>query len=155
MSLEHDPAQEKARFKYEDKNSHLENSDSASSENQAGIASEHPAVARSESALPGKNYYDILGVSNHASFLEIEEAFKRFRIQHHPDRTGGVETDEFKEAIQAYAALNNQSSRTRYDQFLEDTLAEKNNVLVNKTTNQYWREFIEREKDYWSKFGKK
>ena len=60
-----------------------------------------------------KNYYDILGVSEDASNLQIKRAFKEIAKKEHPDR-GGDEA-KFKEANEAYDTLKDTRKRQEYD----------------------------------------
>jgi curved DNA-binding protein CbpA len=66
-------------------------------------------------AFPG-DYYRVLGVSRHASTLEIRRAYRRLARQHHPDRNpepdGAV---RFRTLAEAYAVLNHPAHRARYD----------------------------------------
>lgn len=69
--------------------------------------------------MPGKDYYQLLGVEKNASADEIKKAFKKLAMQHHPDRQGGSEA-KFKEINEAYQVLSDQNKRERYDQFGSD-----------------------------------
>ena len=60
-----------------------------------------------------KNYYDILGVEENASNLQIKRAFKEIAKKEHPDR-GGDEA-KFKEANEAYDTLKDTRKRQEYD----------------------------------------
>tara|TARA_Y100000748_G_scaffold274879_1_gene250238 strand:- start:236 stop:1081 length:846 start_codon:yes stop_codon:yes gene_type:complete len=60
-----------------------------------------------------KNYYDILGVEENASNLQIKRAFKEIAKKEHPDR-GGDEA-KFKEANEAYDTLKDTKKRQEYD----------------------------------------
>src|SRR5256886_903378 len=69
-----------------------------------------------------RDYYEILGVDRNASEEEIKKAYRRLARQHHPD-TQTSEQDKktaeerFKEINEAYATLNDQDKRRRYDTF--------------------------------------
>jgi len=60
-----------------------------------------------------KNYYDILGVSEDASYDQIKKAFKDIAKKEHPDR-GGDEA-RFKEANEAHDTLKSSQKRHDYD----------------------------------------
>ena len=62
------------------------------------------------------DYYEILGVSRNASTTEIKKAYKKQSMQHHPDRTGGDDT-QFKKVNEAYSALKDPQKKQMYDQF--------------------------------------
>ena len=49
--------------------------------------------------------HETLGVSSTATAEEIEAAFKNAQIKYHPDKTGGVESDEFRTIKDAYSKL--------------------------------------------------
>ena len=59
------------------------------------------------------NLYDILGVSNNATFEEIKIKYKSLAQQHHPDKGGDPEL--FKEIKKAYEILSDPISREIYD----------------------------------------
>lgn len=68
------------------------------------------------------DYYLALGVSRHASALEVKDAYRRLVRQHHPD--ANPEEREASEAImkqvlQAYATLSDPHKRARYDNELK------------------------------------
>jgi len=60
-----------------------------------------------------QNYYDILGVSRHATPDEIKKAYKRSALQHHPDKGGDPE--KFKEIGAAADTLTDEQKRAAYD----------------------------------------
>lgn len=62
-----------------------------------------------------RDYYEVLGVGKNASPDEIKKAYRKFAVQHHPDRGGDEE--KFKELTEAYEVLKDDSKRKRYDQF--------------------------------------
>jgi molecular chaperone DnaJ len=66
-----------------------------------------------------RDYYDVLGVDREASDGDIKKAFRRLARELHPD----VNPDDpsaaegFREASEAYEALSNPETRTRYDRY--------------------------------------
>ena len=63
------------------------------------------------------SYYQILGVSEHASQAEIKIAFKQLAVKYHPDKNQsdpGME-ELFKEVNHAYQILSNPYEKARYD----------------------------------------
>jgi curved DNA-binding protein len=60
------------------------------------------------------NYYQILGIGSDASADDIKKAYRKLAMQHHPDRTGGDET-EFKKIQEAYDILGDPAKRSQYD----------------------------------------
>jgi DnaJ-class molecular chaperone len=71
--------------------------------------------------MPGKDYYQILGVSRNATDKEIKKAYRKLARQHHPDVNPGDKSAEakFKEINKAYEVLSDQEKRKKYDQFGE------------------------------------
>jgi curved DNA-binding protein len=67
---------------------------------------------------PGRDFYQVLGVSRNASAEEIQRAYRKLARRHHPDvsREPGAE-DRFKEITEAYDTLSNPEHRARYDRF--------------------------------------
>jgi molecular chaperone DnaJ len=65
-----------------------------------------------------RDYYEILGVLPTASQREIQRAFRRLALLHHPDHNPHDSTSEekFKEIAEAYGILNNPQKRNSYDE---------------------------------------
>src|SRR2546423_14834607 len=66
-----------------------------------------------------RNYYEVLGVSPHATEDEIKKAFRALARQHHPDanRDDPQAVERFKELNEAYETLRDPERRRRYDMF--------------------------------------
>lgn len=60
------------------------------------------------------DYYQTLGVSRDADQEEIKKAYRKLAMKHHPDRTGGDDT-QFKQIQEAYSVLSNPSEKSKYD----------------------------------------
>ncbi len=65
-----------------------------------------------------KDYYQILGVAYDASQADIKKAYRKLALKYHPDRNAGsAESEEkFKEINEAYEVLNNEATRSQYNQ---------------------------------------
>ena len=59
------------------------------------------------------SYYDILGVSDKSTDVEIKKAYRSMSLRHHPDRGGDAE--KFKEVSEAYETLSDSNKRREYD----------------------------------------
>jgi len=68
-------------------------------------------------ADPTKQYYEILGLTDHASAEEIRKAYRKLALHYHPDRNRGDATAEerFKAISEAYAVLTDVEKRRLYD----------------------------------------
>jgi len=65
-----------------------------------------------------KDYYRILGVSEHASEQEIKSAYRKLAFKYHPDTNPGSEKAaeaEFKRINEAYCVLGDRRKRRQYD----------------------------------------
>jgi len=69
--------------------------------------------------MPGKDYYNILGVNRSASDKEIKQAYRKLARKYHPDVNPGDKTAEakFKEINEAHEVLSDPEKRKKYDQF--------------------------------------
>ncbi len=60
------------------------------------------------------NYYETLNVSRDASQDEIKKSYRKLVKQHHPDKTGGDDT-QFKKISEAYEVLGDPERRRQHD----------------------------------------
>ncbi len=67
-----------------------------------------------------KNYYNILGVSETATYFEIKRAYYHLCKKYHPDINPDT-TEKFKEINEAYETLINPTKRKSYDNSLNNT----------------------------------
>ncbi|CAJ1948417.1 unnamed protein product [Cylindrotheca closterium] len=64
------------------------------------------------------SYYDILGVSKTSSQYEIQKAYRKLALQHHPDKGGMGE--EFQKINKACEVLSDKKKREIYDTYGEE-----------------------------------
>ena len=66
-----------------------------------------------------RDYYEVLGVAQHADEKDIKKAYRRIAMKFHPDRNSDdPKADEkFKEATEAYEVLTDKEKRSAYDRF--------------------------------------
>ncbi|CAN5910091.1 J domain-containing protein [soil metagenome] len=68
--------------------------------------------------MPGRDYYDVLGISRSASSEEIKKAYRELARKHHPDLNPNdkkAAEQRFREIQQAYDILGEPEKRKRYD----------------------------------------
>lgn len=66
------------------------------------------------------NYYEVLGITNKADSTAIKRAYRRLSLENHPDRNVGAES-KFKQIVEAYATLSDETKRRVYDKLLSET----------------------------------
>ncbi|MBA4063541.1 MAG: molecular chaperone DnaJ [Isosphaera sp.] len=73
-----------------------------------------------------RDYYEVLGVARTATEVEVNKAYRRLAMQHHPDRNVGDPEAEvrFKEVTEAYEVLKDAQRRQVYDRYGHDGLAQ-------------------------------
>jgi len=60
------------------------------------------------------NYYETLNVSKNATPEEIKKSYRKLVKEHHPDKTGGDDT-QFKKISEAYETLSDPVRKEQYD----------------------------------------
>lgn len=96
-------------------------------------APDHTAIVVADSPVPERlsfkdksgqidgqdDYYSILGVSKTATQAEIRGAYLQGARQHHPDKSGGSNSDHYIQQLnEAHAALSDSARRAKYDESL-------------------------------------
>jgi curved DNA-binding protein CbpA len=65
------------------------------------------------------NHYQMLGISENASFDEIRAVYRRLAFQYHPDRNSEPGAQEFfQKVIEAFSVLSDPEARRNYDAIL-------------------------------------
>ena len=80
-------------------------------------ARSYSTKARAHSDKKHKDLYAIMGVSPHATQVQIKEAYYRLSMKYHPDRNKGSEDahQKFTELTEAYSVLGQYDLRRKYD----------------------------------------
>lgn len=81
-----------------------------------------------------KDYYDILGVPQNISKVELKRAYRILAQQYHPDKEGGNEK-RFKELTEAYRILSGEESRANYDREYQECTANNQPKEKNEQSN--------------------
>eukprot|EP00978_Attheya_sp_CCMP212_P005199 scaffold11552_cov50-Attheya_sp.AAC.10 len=75
----------------------------------------------SSSFSVGNDLYKILGVPKDASSGDVQKAYRRMALKHHPDKVPSEQREQasktFKEIGRAYDVLNDDDKRKQYDQY--------------------------------------
>lgn len=78
------------------------------------------------------NYYEILLCSFDASYDQLKSNYKKLILQHHPDKSGESNSDQFHLIQEAWEVLSNSEKRKEYDEELKlFYLAPKNVILYD------------------------
>lgn len=92
-----------------------------------------------------ENYYQILGLDNFASLLEIKQAYRKLAKKYHPDTSTGTE-EQFKRINNAYKSLINPTTKQLLDDWLKQpesrfgTFKTYNRPSYTKRTTYYTSE---------------
>jgi DnaJ-class molecular chaperone len=109
------------------------------------------------------SYYDILNVSQNASYEEIKRSFRKLSLQNHPDKGGQKEI--FTKINEAYQTLCKKESREKYDQLLKikkmncensfetsqngnDSFSQNNEDLVNGVKHMFYSMFSQKQNEH-------
>ena len=76
-------------------------------------------------------HYEVLGVSNKATDVEIKRSFRRLSLELHPDRNNGSD-EKYHKVVEAYSILGDEEKRRLYDISLKERLQ---NVKTNSNYN--------------------
>jgi curved DNA-binding protein len=76
-------------------------------------------IRESATAMPERDYYDVLGVARDATADQIKQAYRQLARKYHPDVNPGDKQAEakFKEAQAAYDILSDPEKRALYDRY--------------------------------------
>lgn len=103
--------------------------------------------------MNGRDYYEILEITNGATDKEIKDSYRRLAFQYHPDRNSSDpgSLERMKEINEAYAVLSDPAKRQRYDSLrtsygnsAHDRFREgysENDIFRDSDINQIFEEF--------------
>lgn len=81
------------------------------------------------------DHYEILGVSNNATYREITSAYRKLALQYHPDRNKSPHANEMMLKINtAYAILSDPSKRKEYDHSIQQLKNPKKYSVSNRSS---------------------
>jgi len=61
------------------------------------------------------DYYKVIGLSKNATQQDIKNQYYKLCYEYHPDRTGGLQQDRFKDINNAYQIIGDVELRKKYD----------------------------------------
>ena len=86
-----------------------------------------------------KDYYEILGVTNEASDVQIRKSYKKLAIKFHPDKNKSAFAEEaFKKVSHSFNVLSNKDKKANYDRFgTEDEVITRNPFHHNEDIDPF------------------
>jgi DnaJ-class molecular chaperone len=94
--------------------------------------------------MPGKDYYQILGVSRAADEKDIKKAYRQLARKYHPDVNPGNQAAEarFKQINEAYEVLSDAEKRKKYDKYGDQWQHADDFARAASTQgSQQWRQY--------------
>lgn len=103
----------------------------------------------------GQTYYDILKVSQKASYAEIKRAYRRAARAYHPDVSFLPNTESYFQTVnEAYRVLSNPDTRARYDvRYGYVNSYKKQKERYQRSEDKYWKSDLWRTTRSISRFG--
>ena len=86
---------------------------------------------------PKTDYYKVLDLTNKATEKDIKNMYYKKCYEYHPDRTGGMHQDKFKDINNAYQIIGDEKKKKEYDDMREQIL----NPNSNKSKDQAGYDF--------------
>lgn len=88
--------------------------------------------------MVGLDHYEILGVSNDASYREITSAYRKLALRHHPDRNKSPHANEMMLKINtAYGILSDPHKRKEYDYSIRIASGKNKHRTSNQSSKVY------------------
>ncbi|CAG8440570.1 1920_t:CDS:2 [Ambispora leptoticha] len=85
--------------------------------------------------------YTVLQLEPNATKTEIKSNYKKLALKHHPDKNGGIETEEWNKISKAYKILSDEDKRALYNNYgtIHDSDKASFNVHVG---GDFWLPYI-------------
>ncbi|CAG8640436.1 2073_t:CDS:2 [Funneliformis caledonium] len=87
--------------------------------------------------------YAVLQLTRNATETEIKSSYKKLALKYHPDKNGGVETEQWTKLSKAYQILSDENSRVLYDNYGTVSSAFANKASFNcYVGGELWKPYI-------------
>ncbi|KAJ6256919.1 hypothetical protein Dda_7802 [Drechslerella dactyloides] len=88
-------------------------------------------------------YYDVLGISPHASDFEIKKGYRRQALLNHPDKNigNGDANKKFQEIAEAYRVLSDPQLRAHYDRMGRDGIERQDGHSATDASEMFEKMF--------------
>ncbi|XP_037089934.1 dnaJ homolog subfamily C member 1-like [Pollicipes pollicipes] len=76
------------------------------------------------------NFYELLGLAENATSMEVRRTFRQLSLIHHPDKSDAEDAEvKFRQLVGVYEVLRDTARREMYDKFLVDGMPDWRSAL--------------------------